>query len=79
MQRPSLVCLKLLTNDIPLNKQLKKGELTRFELNDKERQRVDELKEKITTTPVPALSRPEGQFVIETDACDKEVGCVLLH
>lgn len=61
----------------PLNRRLKKGEQTTFELNNEERQTVDDLNEKLTTSPVLTLPRPAGQFIIETDACDN--GCVLLQ
>lgn len=62
-----------------LNKRLKRGEQTTFELKDEERQTVEYMKEKLTTPAVLALPRSEGQLLIDTDACDKQVGCVLLQ
>ena len=63
----------------PLNRKLKKDRSIRFELDDSEKEAVDALKEKLTSTPVLALPRATGQFTIDTDACDYQVGCVLLQ
>lgn len=49
----------------------------KFMLNDKEWQTVDELKRKLTALTILALPRTGGEFTIETDACDKKVGCGL--
>lgn len=63
----------------PLIKHSKIGEPTAFELNDEEQQTIDALKKEPITPPVLALPRLEVQLVIETDACDKHVGSVLLQ
>lgn len=60
-----------------LNKRLKKGKPTQFELNDEERQMMVDEKQKLVNLPVLALRRPKEQFVIEKDAGDKQMGCVL--
>lgn len=46
-----------LANGRPLYKELKKGEYTTFELNDKKRQTADDLKQKLTTPPILVLPR----------------------
>lgn len=63
----------------PLNRPLRKGEPTRIKLNDDKRRKVDNLEWKLTSPPVLALPRLEGQCMVETDAWDEQVGCVLLH
>ena len=37
------------------------------------------LKERLTSTPILALPRREGFFILDTDACAVEVGCTLLQ
>lgn len=39
----------------------------------------EELKRRLTTTPVLALPKRDGQFVLETEACGNQVGCALLQ
>lgn len=63
----------------PLDKRSKKGEPAMFQVNDEQRQTVDNLRKKLASLPVLALPRPDGKSVIKTDACDKQVVCVLLH
>lgn len=58
-------------------RQLKNGEPDTLELNDDKRQTIKDLRWKIRTTQVLALQTPERQFIIKTDTCDKQVGCVL--
>lgn len=58
---------------------MKNGEPNTFELNDKKRQTVDDLKEKLTTVLVQAFQKPKGQLLIQTDTSNKRVGCVLLQ
>jgi len=36
------------------------------------------LKERLTSTPILALPRREGLFILDTDACAIQVGCTLL-
>lgn len=62
-----------------LNRRLKKGEPSMFQLNDEERLTVEHLKRNLSTVMVVALSKPGGQFIIDTDACEKRVWCVLLR
>lgn len=59
--------------------KLKKGEPLRFKLEDTERKTVEAMKEKLTTPPVLALPQLNGQYTIDTDACDTQVGCELLQ
>ena len=37
------------------------------------------LKERLTSTPILALPRREGLFILDTDACAFQVGCTLLQ
>ena len=37
------------------------------------------LKERLTSTPILALPRREGLFILDTDACAVQVGCTLLQ
>lgn len=39
----------------------------------------EELKRRLTTTPVLALPKRDGQFVLETEACGTQVRCALLQ
>jgi len=39
----------------------------------------DFLKERLTSTPILALPRREGLFILDTDACAVQVGCTLLQ
>lgn len=36
-------------------------------------------KQSLKTPPVLALPRDEGKLTVDTDACDKQIGCVLLQ
>lgn len=60
------------------NKRLKKDEPTGFEIDDNDQQTANDLKHNLTSVPVLALSILEKQYVVETDSCNKHVGCVLL-
>lgn len=60
----------------PLNKRLNKGEPTRLKLNDKGRQKVDGLNQKLITPAILALQRASRQYIIANDACDKQISCV---
>ena len=61
----------------PLNRKLRKGEPTSFELNDEEMKSFNTLRDALTTTPVLALPRANAPFLLETDASKVQVGCVL--
>ena len=37
----------------------------------------EKLKEKLASPPVLALPRNDLPYVVDTDACDKQIGCVL--
>jgi len=39
----------------------------------------ENLKERLTSTPILALPRREGLFILDTDACAVQVGCTLLQ
>lgn len=38
---------------------------------------MGQIKEKLKTAPIFALFKGEGDFIIDSDACDKQVRCVL--
>jgi len=64
----------------PLNDKLRKGEPARFAgLTDEETTAFDRLKDLLTSPPILALPRADGHFTLDTDACDRQVGCVLLQ
>lgn len=63
----------------PLYKNLKKGEPLQFNLDGEEMKVVDVLKLQLITSPVMALSRSNGQYTIDADARDTQVGVVLQH
>ena len=64
----------------PLNAMLKKGEPKSFEtLRPDAEDAFKALKRALTTTPVLALPRADAHSRLETDACDRQVGCVLLQ
>ena len=60
-----------------MTKLLKKN--VRFEWTDECQQCMDELKEKLTTTPTLTLSDDEGDFVIYSDASWNGLDCVLMQ
>ena len=64
----------------PLTAKLQKGQPTKFEeLSDEEEKAFKSLKSKLVNPPILALPRSEGKFTLDTDACDTQVGCVLLQ
>lgn len=62
-----------------LNKKLMKGELLQIDLDEVEMKAVDVLKDKLISPLVPASSKSNGQYTIETDTCNTQVGCLLLR
>ena len=64
----------------PLNKRLKKGEPTQLgPLSEEELESYETLKTNLVTAPILALPREGYRFTLDTDACDYQVGCVLLQ
>ena len=64
----------------PLNLMLQKGQPDKFdELTDEQKAAFNELKERLISPPILALPQPHGHYVLDTDACDKQVGCVLMQ
>lgn len=65
---------------VPLNKMLRKEEHKAFQtLTEAETQSVDALKNALTNPPVLDVPRANGQYTIDTDACDTQAGSVLLQ
>lgn len=64
----------------PLNQKMKKGMPTKWgDLTDKEMEAFQTLKDQLTSPPVLALPRLGHAYTVETDACETQVGCVLLQ
>lgn len=59
----------------PLVGLTKKG--VKFTWGDREQRAFDQLKTAMCTAPILAFPTAEGQFIIDTDASDVGVGCVL--
>ena len=59
----------------PLNKLMKKDQP--FEWSDEAQEAFETLKDALTTSPVLAMPNDTGEFVLDTDACDKAIGAVL--
>lgn len=62
-----------------LNTKQKNEEPLQYDLDEEEKNSVDFLQEKLTTPSVLALPRSDNQYIIDTDACSTQVGCVLLQ
>lgn len=69
--------LKLCRCCSTLNNRMEKEEPTQLEYNDREPQIVDDLMEKVIGPLFLALPKANGKVIIETDAGDKPVSCVL--
>lgn len=64
----------------PLNLKLRKGQLTTFDiLNEEELGALPKLQRRLVKAPVLALPKSKGEYVVETNACDRQVGFVLLQ
>ena len=62
----------------PLNRKLRKGEKpTWSKLTDEEQLAFETLKEALTSPLILALPRAGFPYILDTDACDVHVGCVL--
>jgi len=62
---------------MPLTQLSKKGQ--KFEWTEKYETSFQELKKRLTTSPVLALPNPNGHFVVFCDASKMGLGCVLLQ
>lgn len=58
--------------------EIEEGCTKSFELVDSGKEAVNTLKRNLTSTLVLALPRAMGQFMIDTDACDYQMDCMLL-
>lgn len=64
----------------PLNKNVAKGQPATFDgLDETEQAAYETLKKALIRPPVLALPQLDGHYIIYTDACDEQVGCVLLQ
>jgi len=64
----------------PLTKKLRKGEPQTFgDLNEEESQAYVRLRDSMISPPVLALPRAGYPYTLDTDACDHQVGCVLMQ
>ena len=59
----------------PLNHLMKKDQP--FEWTDKTQEAFETLKNALTSSPVLAMPNDSGEFVLDTDACDRAIGAVL--
>lgn len=62
-----------------MNKLLKRGQSTKLKLYEERITAVDELKSNLINPPTLALPREDALFTIETDACNRKAGYVLLQ
>ena len=65
------------TISAPLNSLLKKDAPDQFELRQEQIAAFDTLREKLANPPILALPKPGLPYVLDTDANDIQVGCVL--
>ena len=64
----------------PLNVKLMKDKPQQWgDLNEEETKAFETLKERLIEPPVLALPKLQGRYTIDTDACNTQVGCVLLQ
>lgn len=63
----------------PSKKKLKKGEPNKFVLEKQVQQAMAEVKNQLMIPLVLALRQLKGQYTVDTDASDTQVGCVLLQ
>lgn len=65
---------------VPFNENLWKGQPQDFDSLSHEKTTAREtLKAKLMEPPVLALPRSQGNFTVDTYACDKQIACVLLE
>lgn len=59
---------------------LQKGQPPTFDgLFDKEITALETLDAKLMESPLMALPRSQGDYTVDTEACDKGIGCVVLQ
>lgn len=64
----------------PLNKKLLKDPPFTFgDLTETEVQAMRTLQEKLISPPFLTLLKRTGKYIVDTDGCEKQVGCVLLE
>jgi transposase InsO family protein len=64
----------------PLNALLRKGESrSEFAFTELQHEAFDSLREKLLHPPILALPRAAGQFVLDTDASQEQIGCCLFQ
>ena len=61
----------------PLTRLTRKG--VKYEWSDDCEQSFQELKARLTMTPVLALPTPESEYVVFSDAFQQGLGCVLMQ
>lgn len=63
-----------------LNPKLGKGQSFHFGyLNETEFEAMETLQQRLPSQPIWALSRPNGRYTLDIDACNNQVGCFLLQ
>lgn len=64
----------------PLNRKLRKGQAPVYtELFDKELETLETLNKKLISPPVLAVQRSQDTYTVSPDACDQQIGFVLLQ
>ena len=62
----------------PLTKKLKKDEAEKWDsLDEKETVAFEELKRRLAEPPILSLPRMHLTYIVDTDACDSQIGCEL--
>lgn len=68
---------KLVRKADPLSKKFQKGEPEKFDLDNKEEQEANEMKNSLIKPSFLVLPENEAQFVVETKAWDMQVHCII--
>lgn len=64
----------------PLNMKVRKEQPTNFNvLSPEQKKELFTMKERLVKTPLLALPKSNRKFTVDTEACDRQVGYVLLH
>lgn len=62
-----------------LNKKLWKSQAQTFDgLSDEEFEALETLRARLKKSPVLALTQSQGDHIVDTDPCDKQMSCDLL-